>query len=121
MKLTTLAVSLTLAAPALLPALSTAAPEAEKTVAAPAVTAANAASDASAETTLAEIKKIDKDAKKITLKHEEIKSLDMPPMTMVFQIKDNAMVEGLNAGDKVKFHAEKTKSGYAVSSIEAMK
>jgi Cu(I)/Ag(I) efflux system periplasmic protein CusF len=82
---------------------------------------ASKANGAAAETTIAEIKKIDKDAKKITLKHEEIKPLDMPPMTMVFQVKDNAMLEGLKPGDKVKFRAEKTKGGYAVLSIEAVK
>jgi Cu(I)/Ag(I) efflux system periplasmic protein CusF len=83
--------------------------------------AASTANSPAAETTMAEIKKVDKDAKKITLKHDEIKSLDMPPMTMVFQVKDNAMLEGLKPGDKVKFRAEKTKGGYAVSSIEGVK
>ena len=38
----------------------------------------------------AEVRKIDKDAGKITLKHGEIRNLDMPPMTMVFQVKDPA-------------------------------
>jgi Cu(I)/Ag(I) efflux system periplasmic protein CusF len=90
-------------------------------IAATLLAAVAAASNASIGPTLAEVKKIDKDAKKITLKHEEIKSLDMPPMTMVFQVKDNAMVEGLKPGDKVKFRAEKTKSGYAVSTIEIAK
>ncbi len=69
----------------------------------------------------AEVKKVDKDAKKITLKHGEIKSLDMTPMTMVFQVKDVKLIENIKAGDKVKFSAEQTKSGYAVTSIEVAK
>ncbi len=69
----------------------------------------------------AEVKKVDMDAKKITLKHGEIKSLDMTPMTMVFQVKDVKLIENIKAGDKVKFSAEQTKSGYAVTSIEVAK
>ena len=69
----------------------------------------------------AEVKKIDKDARKITLKHGPIKSLDMPAMTMVFQIKDGAMPTDLKVGDKVKAAFEQTKSGYLVTVIEAAK
>ena len=50
-----------------------------------------------------EIRKIDKDAKKITIKHGEIKHLEMPSMTMVFQVKDAALLEQVKVGDKVKF------------------
>ena len=52
-----------------------------------------------------EVRKIDKEAARLTLKHGEIKSLDMPPMTMVFVAKDKAMLEKVKAGDKVKFKA----------------
>ena len=69
----------------------------------------------------AEIKKIDRDARKITLKHGEIKHLDMPPMTMVFQVKDEAMLANVKVGDKVKVGVEQTKSGYLVNAIEAAK
>lgn len=69
----------------------------------------------------AEIKKIDKDARKITLKHAPIKHLDMPAMTMVFQLKDGVMPADLKVGDKVKVAVEQTKSGYLVSTIEAAK
>jgi len=69
----------------------------------------------------AEIKKIDKDARKITLKHGPIKHLDMPAMTMVFQLKDGVMPADLKVGDKVKVAVEQTKSGYLVSTIEAAK
>lgn len=54
-----------------------------------------------------EVRKVDKDAKKITIKHGPLEALDMPPMTMVFRVSDPAMLEGVKAGDKVKFQVEK--------------
>lgn len=68
--------------------------------------------------TSAEVRKVDKEAKKITLRHEQIKSLDMPAMTMVFQVRDPAMLEQVKAGDKVRFSAEKLDAGYTVMHIE---
>ena len=65
-----------------------------------------------------EVRKVDKEAKKLTIKHGEIKNLDMPPMTMVFQVKDGAMLDNLRVGDKVRFVAEKAASGYVVTAIE---
>lgn len=66
----------------------------------------------------AEVRKVDKEAKKITLKHGPIPHLDMPGMTMVFQVADPAMLDQVKAGDKVKFSADKVGSGYAVTKIE---
>jgi Cu(I)/Ag(I) efflux system periplasmic protein CusF len=71
--------------------------------------------------TSAEVRKVDKDAKKITLKHGEIKNLDMPPMTMVFKVKDAAMLDKVQAGDKVMFNAEKIDGAYTVTVIETAK
>jgi Cu(I)/Ag(I) efflux system protein CusF len=68
-----------------------------------------------------EIRKVDKDAKKITIKHGPMPNLDMPPMTMVFQVKDAAMLEQVKPGDKVKFSAEKLGGAYTVTRIEAAK
>jgi Cu/Ag efflux protein CusF len=68
-----------------------------------------------------EVRKIDKENKKITLKHGEIKSLEMPGMTMVFQVKDPAMLEKVKAGDKVRFAASKTDGALVVTSIEVAK
>ena len=68
-----------------------------------------------------EVRKVDKDAKKITIKHGEIKSIDMPPMTMVFQVKDSALLDKVKAGDKVKFQAEKVGGAYTVTKIEPVK
>lgn len=68
-----------------------------------------------------EVRKIDKDTKKVTLRHAEIKALDMPPMTMVFQVKDPAMLEQLKVGDKVKFRAENKGGTLTVIEIQPVK
>jgi Cu/Ag efflux protein CusF len=68
-----------------------------------------------------EVRKVDKDAKKITIKHGPLANLDMPAMTMVFQVKDPAMLEQVKAGDKVKFQAEKVGSAYTVTQMERAK
>ena len=64
-----------------------------------------------------EIRKVDMDTKKITIKHGEIKNLDMPGMTMVFQVKDPAMLEKVKAGDKIRFKAEKAGGAIVVTDI----
>jgi Cu/Ag efflux protein CusF len=68
-----------------------------------------------------EVRKIDKDNKKITLKHGEIKSLDMPPMTMAFQVKDAGLLDKLKPGDKVQFSAVKEGGKITVTDIRAVK
>jgi len=68
-----------------------------------------------------EIRKVDKDAKKITIKHGPLQNLDMPPMTMVFQVRDPGMLEQVKAGDKVKFQAEKIGGAFTVTKIEPAK
>ena len=71
--------------------------------------------------TSGEVRKVDKDAKKITIKHGPIQNLDMPAMTMVFQVKDPALLEQVKAGDKVKFEAQKLGGAFTVIRIEAQK
>jgi Cu(I)/Ag(I) efflux system periplasmic protein CusF len=68
-----------------------------------------------------EIRKVDKDAGKITIKHGPIPSIDMPPMTMVFRVKEPAMLEAVQAGDKVRFDAEQQGGQYVVTRIEQAK
>jgi Cu(I)/Ag(I) efflux system periplasmic protein CusF len=70
-----------------------------------------------AQDTDGEVRKIDKAQSKITLKHGEIKNLEMPPMTMVFRIKEPKLLEALTVGDKVKFAAEKIDGNYVVTQI----
>ena len=66
----------------------------------------------------AEVRKVDMDAKKITLKHGEIKNLGMPAMSMVFQVQNVAFLDKVKAGDKVKFAADKIKGVFTVVEIE---
>ena len=80
-----------------------------------------AAQAAEAPLTDGEVRKIDKDAAKITIRHGPITNLDMPAMTMVFQVKDKSMLEQFKAGDKIKFRAEKVSDGIAVTRMEAVK
>ncbi len=68
-----------------------------------------------------EVRKVDKDTSKITLRHSEIKKLDMPAMTMVFRVKDPAMLDKVKAGDKVKFKAEGSGGALTVTEIEPAK
>jgi Cu/Ag efflux protein CusF len=79
------------------------------------------ASQASTAMSDGEVRKVDKDAKKITIKHGPLANLDMPPMTMVFQVNDTAMLDKVKAGDKVKFQAEKVGGAFTVTQIEAAK
>ena len=75
----------------------------------------------SASMTDGEVKKIDKDAGKITLKHGEIKNLDMPGMTMVFTVKDKSLLDKVQPGDKVKFHAVSGNGKLIVTDIQPIK
>lgn len=68
-----------------------------------------------------EIRKVDMEQKKITIKHGEIKNLDMPGMTMVFGVKDPAMLAKLKAGDKIKFKAEKAGGALMVTDLQMAK
>ncbi len=68
----------------------------------------------------AEVRRIDKAARKVTLKHGEIKNLDMPPMSMVFQVKDPAQLDALQVGQKVRFQAVQENGAYWVVKIEAV-
>ena len=71
-----------------------------------------------AEMTDGEVRKVDKAASKVTLKHGEIKNLDMPPMTMVFAVRDKAVLDTLKPGDRVRFKAVKDGGTYTVTEIQ---
>jgi len=67
----------------------------------------------------ADVRRIDKAAGKVSLRHGEIKNLDMPPMSMVFQVKNPAQLDALQVGQKVRFQAVQEKGAYWVVNIEA--
>jgi Cu(I)/Ag(I) efflux system protein CusF len=85
--------------------------------AAPAASGAPAA--AAAELAEGEVRKVDKDGKKLTLKHGPLKNLEMPAMTMVFQVKEDTLLDRVQAGDKVRFQAEKIDGKFTVIRLEA--
>jgi Cu(I)/Ag(I) efflux system protein CusF len=68
-----------------------------------------------------EVRKVDTENHKITLKHGEIKNLDMPAMTMVFQVADPKMLDKLKAGDKVRFKAAQPDGKLTVTEIKPLK
>ena len=65
----------------------------------------------------AEVTKIDKAAAKLTLRHGEIKSLDMPAMTMSFRVADAKVLDTLKVGDRVRFAAARIDGNYTVTAI----
>ena len=93
----------------------TAQPAAPAPVAAPSAAPAPTTTKDMAE---AEVRKIDKDAKKVTLKHGPIKNLDMPSMTMVFQVRDASLFDKLTVGDKIMFTAEQLQGAYVMTGVE---
>jgi Cu/Ag efflux protein CusF len=64
------------------------------------------------------IRRVDPDQSRLTLRHGEIKSLDMPPMTMVFHVRDARLLNGLAAGDSVRFRTVQDDGRYIVTAIE---
>lgn len=66
-----------------------------------------------------EVKKINLDQNKITLKHEPITNLDMKAMTMVFTVADPAMLGTVKVGDKVTFEADRVKGKLTVLTMKA--
>ena len=68
-----------------------------------------------------EVRKIDREQGKVTLKHGSIASLDMPGMTMVFKVADPKMLDTLKQGDQVKFAADKVGGAITVTAIEVAK
>lgn len=70
------------------------------------------------DTSYGEVRKIDKEAAKLTLRHGKIENLDMPPMTMVFRVNDKSMLDKIKVGDKVKFKAIKDNGKLTVTDIK---
>ncbi len=84
-------------------------------------TGAATAKPAAGEMTEAEVRKVDMDNKKITLKHGAIKNLDMPPMTMVFGVSDAKLLDKVKVGDKVRFTANGEGGKFTVTELQPAK
>jgi Cu(I)/Ag(I) efflux system protein CusF len=68
-----------------------------------------------------EVRKVDKEQSKLTLRHGPIANLDMPAMTMVFRVADVKMLDALKEGDKVRFSAEKVNGAITVVAMEPVR
>jgi hypothetical protein len=79
------------------------------------------AAAANAELTEGEVRNVDWQNRKVTLRHGAIRNLDMAPMTMVFQVSDPAMLDPLKVGDKVRFAASAEGGTYTVTQIQQVK
>ena len=80
-----------------------------------------ATAPAAAVMTAGEVRKVDLEGGKVTIRHEAITNLDMPAMTMVFRATKPEQLKGLKVGDKVRFHAESQAGNYTVTQIELAK
>lgn len=80
-----------------------------------------AASAAVASTSDGEVRKVDKEQGKVTLKHGPIANLDMPGMTMVFKVSSPKLLDTIKPGDKVKFAAENLNGALTVTAIDVVK
>jgi Cu(I)/Ag(I) efflux system protein CusF len=74
--------------------------------------------DAVPSSTAGEVRRIDLANQKITLRHEEITHLNMPPMTMVFKVRDKSLLNNLSVGDGVRFVAIKQGGEYWVTEMQ---
>ncbi len=83
-----------------------------------AVACASAGGALAQEFTSGTVKKVDEKAKKVTLIHEELKNLEMPAMTMVFQVADQDLLEKLKVGAKVQFVAERVNGKLTVTQVK---
>jgi len=79
------------------------------------------AAAASVALTDGEVRKVDKAAGKVTIKHGPMPKFDMPAMTMVYRVKDKAMLDRLKPGDKVKFDADGVGGEFTVLRLERVK
>jgi Cu(I)/Ag(I) efflux system periplasmic protein CusF len=67
------------------------------------------------------VKKVDKGAGKVTIRHGPIENLGMPQMTMIFRVRDPAMLDRLKEGDEIRFVADKVDGAYTVMQFEPVK
>jgi Cu/Ag efflux protein CusF len=80
---------------------------------------ANASAEAAVSWSQGEVRKVDLAGQKITLRHGPIQSVGMPPMTMVFGVREAALLQGISVGDKVRFQVEQQGSQFIVTELQA--
>jgi Cu/Ag efflux protein CusF len=82
---------------------------------------AKPAAAANAAWTEGEVRKVDKTAGKLTIKHGAMPRFDMPPMTMAYRVKDKAMLDQLKPGDRIRFDADGVGGEFTVLRLEKLK
>ncbi len=77
----------------------------------------------SADTALSagEIKKVDRDTGKLTIKHGALTNLNMPGMTMAFKVQNPSMLDQVKAGDNIHFRVENLNGSLTVTKLETAK
>ena len=76
-----------------------------------------AAEQARADLTAGEVRRVDKATGRVTIRHERIVNLNMPPMTMVFRVADKGMLNTLRPGDRILFRAEENNGVLTLTEI----
>ncbi len=64
--------------------------------------------------TAGEVKKIDAEQGKVTIKHGPLDNLGMPGMTMVFRVANPAMLTKIKTGDAIRFRADKLNGAFTI-------
>ena len=86
---------------------------------APSANAQAPAQAADTELSEGEIRKVNTATGKLTIQHGPLKNLNMPGMTMVFQVRDPALLAQVKVGDKVRFRAEADMGAYVVTTLQS--
>ncbi len=68
----------------------------------------------------AQVRRVDNAASKLSVRHGEIPNLEMPPMTMVFQVSDPAMLQGLEPGAKLRIQVQQIQGAYTITALEPL-
>jgi Cu(I)/Ag(I) efflux system protein CusF len=108
-------------APALLAVALFAVASGVATAAADTQTGTSASTAAAAKLTSGEVRKVDAEQGKLTIKHAPIENLDMPAMTMVFKASKPELLKNIQAGDKIEFRAESVAGAFVVTDIKPVK
>jgi Cu(I)/Ag(I) efflux system periplasmic protein CusF len=76
---------------------------------------------AASDTAVGDVTKVDRDPPRLTIRHGELKALDMPAMTMAFRLQSPTLADGVKPGDRVRFTVEKINGQYVLTRVEPAK
>ena len=66
------------------------------------------------------VRSVDRAAGEIIVRHGRLPEIDMPPMTMAFEVKHAGLLEGLKAGDRVALRVELLNGRFTITSIRRL-